>query len=544
MNTTSASAPARRRAGAVAIRGALLAAGLASIGFVAPTPIASAAPGGKTTICHRTHSTTSPYRQITVSTSAINGSGGNDHTSHADPPFDPNFAYPANAKNWGDVVPDNSSGGAGAGVNWTAVGQAIYNGTSADGVDYAGTCATMSAQEFFQTEVDAGVPVEDILADLDGQEADEDAAILAELGGSFSNPTGSSPSFSPTTTTVPSTTTTTTVEPSPTTTAPPATTTTVPAGGTTTTTAAPTTTQPTTTTTTPATTSPLGRVEGVIWVDLDRDGVRDPGEAPLPGVVVELVEVVSPPARLTTAGFTAVGSTKGAAKAVTYSGWASSASAPARGAQVGVRSGTIVTDAQGRYTFESVVPGDYAVTARLSASGITPWWDSDGAGDWRVGVVVPVGTATADLAAVGSGSLAGQVYFSSTNGGVTAARVDCTWAGLDGVLGTADDAVFNITAGLDGSFTLDGAPAGDYRCAGVDPATGRASTAVSGTVGVGGITTVRMPVPTPGQLVGRSSLPRTGTSTTVSVAFGLLLVGLGLGFRRLSRFRRSGADIA
>ncbi|MEY5017913.1 MAG: hypothetical protein RL431_962, partial [Actinomycetota bacterium] len=124
----------------------------------------------KVTICHRTHATTNPYRKITVSMSSIigngnsgNGHGGVNHNPYytGKPVFDPSFSYPANQKQWQDIippfnyVPQNGNPGTFAGQNWDAIGQAIYYGYTLNGVDYSGLCGNMSAADFFVLERDS-----------------------------------------------------------------------------------------------------------------------------------------------------------------------------------------------------------------------------------------------------------------------------------------------------------------------------------------------------------------------------------------------------
>ena len=148
------------------------------------------AAAAKITICHRTHSVTNPYRRITVSQNAVTRNNG--HKNHNAAAFDPSYSYPSNAKNWGDIVPDASAGGSNSiKLNFTDRGLAIYNGSTYNGYNYAGLCGTMTAQEFYDVEIAAGVPSADVLADLDEQDANEDYALKQSLGGSF---IGASPS--------------------------------------------------------------------------------------------------------------------------------------------------------------------------------------------------------------------------------------------------------------------------------------------------------------------------------------------------------------
>lgn len=161
----------------------------------------------KVTICHRTHATTNPYRQITVSMSSIigngnsgNGHGGVNHNPHytGKPVFDPTFTYPANQKQWQDIIPPfnyvprNGNPGSFAGLNWDAVGQAIYYGYTLNGVDYSGLCGKMSARDFYDLETAAGRADNpnanngtlnqidnDAMQDVKDQEAEEDGNITS-----------------------------------------------------------------------------------------------------------------------------------------------------------------------------------------------------------------------------------------------------------------------------------------------------------------------------------------------------------------------------
>ena len=43
----------------------------------------------------------------------------------------------------------------------------------------------MTAKQFYDTEIAAGVPEADMIADLNDMQANEDKALLAEFGGTF-----------------------------------------------------------------------------------------------------------------------------------------------------------------------------------------------------------------------------------------------------------------------------------------------------------------------------------------------------------------------
>lgn len=169
-----------------------LASGLACAVVFAALPVSSVVPAQwaasaqaaaqKYTICHRTHSTTNPYRRITVSQSAVTRTNGHkEHAGYA--AFDPTVTYPANAKNWGDIYP-NPGNGENYGTSNAGLqrGKDIFDGLGS----YAGLCQTMSAKQFYDVEVQAGVAPSSILADLETQAASEDLALKATLpGGTF-----------------------------------------------------------------------------------------------------------------------------------------------------------------------------------------------------------------------------------------------------------------------------------------------------------------------------------------------------------------------
>lgn len=172
----------------------------------------------KVTICHRTHATTNPYVQITVSVNSVIGSGGsNGHDTHnsdtahttnptsngvtpGSGPYDSSFAYVANSKSWGDIIPPfyYASGNYYPGLNWApewpVPGSTLQSGSGAYWITDAnfGAATTLSTaiasyqsavalckattvntvQGLYDLEVDSGeVPLADIeteIADLDG----------------------------------------------------------------------------------------------------------------------------------------------------------------------------------------------------------------------------------------------------------------------------------------------------------------------------------------------------------------------------------------
>src|SRR3954447_26184055 len=72
---------------------------------VALTARPASAASAKITICHRTHSTTNPYRKITVSQNAVQNSrhGGHDLPNGSQNPaaYDFTFLYAPNNQYWG-----------------------------------------------------------------------------------------------------------------------------------------------------------------------------------------------------------------------------------------------------------------------------------------------------------------------------------------------------------------------------------------------------------------------------------------------------------
>jgi hypothetical protein len=193
-------------------------------------------------------------------------------------------------------------------------------------------------------------------------------------------------------------------------------------------------------------------LNGVVWLDLNHNGIQDPGEPVLSGILVTAGSVQ--PARF------------GAASAHSYS---------------------VRTDSAGRYSFD-VVPGTYEVKAALNSAylftsnALDPVTkQTQTTSTWTATLAAVGNQATAtNFAAAGNGALDGSAVFTS-GAAVPKATVSCIWSGFDGVLGTADDVLITATADANGKFALTGIPGGQFQCGGSDPKSGRqaANTAVT-----------------------------------------------------------------
>lgn len=134
----------------------------------------------KVTICHRTNSTTNPYRRITVDASSImkkSGHYGHDEIYNGNHVYDSAVTYPSNQKDWGDIIPaDTKSPRRWEALNWTTRGQAIYNGSIAG-------CGVMTEQEYYNAQREAGKSMKDIRNDLNEQgNNDDDTATISSTG--------------------------------------------------------------------------------------------------------------------------------------------------------------------------------------------------------------------------------------------------------------------------------------------------------------------------------------------------------------------------
>lgn len=451
---------------------------LVSVSSEQAEPAEAAPAPKKVTICHRTHATTNPYVRITVSESSIsnaaNKHGGSKHNKSypANPAsavpspnvYNPLTTYPSNEKNWGDIIPNVYTDGtpftaAGSSTNFTGAGVLIWNGTA----PYADYCKPRSARDLFELEKANGVPESEILNDLEESGADEFVTQLSACGGTFVGcaveKLGTPTSTSSTTTTLAGAVPATTVAGAVTTTTAPVTS----RGGS----SSPGVTSRPGTALTPG----KGGIQTQIWIDVNRDGVKDDDEPYLGGIKV----TITGPGGVTT---------------------------------------TKTTDKDGFISFTDLAPGAWTVVPVLPSGDLEKVYDSDGTPNWSQSVtVVESQVATTAFAAAGT---------STINAASTTDVVRVRWAGNDGKFDTADDAVF-VAQAKDGVATFEGVPAGKYQVT-ASSAFKRGTSYSQVTVRADSLAEVNV-----------DALPATGANrATVWVALGVVLVGLGVVIRRRS----------
>lgn len=398
----------------------LTAATVAAFGLVVvPLQSAQATPRTqgstvKVTICHRTHATTNPYRKITVASNAVDGAlngpttptGGNAGGDHAgtihngylsgtgqnpdyvDPNthyillgstqvrvFDPTYTYAPNNKVWEDIIPPfKTSTYSFPGLNWNAIGQAIYYGQTYNGVDYSGICNETGAKEFAQAEYDSWLADNpnanngqktskrnEIVGDVRDQAAEGDPALngnesIDSLPSKAPKPKG--PNKPSRYNTLQSN------------------------------------------LNTNNTNNPNNikqALAGVVWKDMNRNGVQDAGEAPFANVGISVIdpatgkEITDPTLGLSSGtDYSLVGLQSRISRTqnftfATFSGKAKFTTA--------VNSITITTDANGYFEVPYLPDGDWQVLV-TTPDGWVYTYDSSGTNDGSMpGTTVPVGGA-------------------------------------------------------------------------------------------------------------------------------------------------------
>ena len=182
------------------------------------------------------------------------------------------------------------------------------------------------------------------------------------------------------------------------------------------------------------------------WMDVNRDGLQDADEPALPGVTVTL--------------------TRADGSAVT----------DASGNPVAA----VTTDANGKYVFDNLLPGDYKVSfqapagyeATTSDAGDDRAADSNGASA-SVTLVQGQTDDTIDFGAVGTGVIGDQLFLDvNQNGGnapdagdkvLPGVKVTLTWTGPGGITRT-----YETTTDADGKYKFENLLPGEYKVS-VDP---------------------------------------------------------------------------
>ncbi len=182
-----------------------------------------------------------------------------------------------------------------------------------------------------------------------------------------------------------------------------------------------------------------GSLGDTVFFDVNGDGVLDAGDRGLPGVEVSIEIDVN--------GDTVVDYTR-----------------------------TAITDVNGNYLFDRLIPGDYRVAVNTATlpGGMAgnPTFDADGGNDHQSLVTLGAGAVNLDqdFGYTAIGSIGDRVWLDVNADGlqdpneVGLANVDVQliWYGVDGVLGTLDDEIFNTTTDADGLYAFERLPAGLY----------------------------------------------------------------------------------
>jgi uncharacterized repeat protein (TIGR01451 family) len=174
-----------------------------------------------------------------------------------------------------------------------------------------------------------------------------------------------------------------------------------------------------------------------VWLDRDADGVQDADEPGIPGRIVTVVWL----------GFDGL---IGGGDDVAYP--------------------PLTTGTDGQYAIGSLPLGRFSVSVDTTGTNLTPTFDADGGADGTATIVL---TATnpnatdADFGYRGTASIGDRVFQdidgdgvldAGTELGIPGTTVTLRWAGVDGVLDTADDAVFTTVTDGDGFYSFDGLP--------------------------------------------------------------------------------------
>ncbi|MBS1968412.1 MAG: DUF11 domain-containing protein, partial [Chloroflexi bacterium SZAS-1] len=176
-----------------------------------------------------------------------------------------------------------------------------------------------------------------------------------------------------------------------------------------------------------------------VWLDLNGNGAQDAGEPGIIGTTVTLV-------------WYGTDGVAGGGDDITF---------------------VTQTGADGTYGFAKLPAGNFQVTVSNLPTGVNQTYDLDGTASANTTAVALTPGQTrsdADFGYTGSGSIGDLVWLDANgNGaqdagepGLNGVDVTITWAGLDGVFGTADDLALIATTDANGAYSVGGLPAGSY----------------------------------------------------------------------------------
>ncbi len=179
-------------------------------------------------------------------------------------------------------------------------------------------------------------------------------------------------------------------------------------------------------------------VGDTVWLDVDGDGTRGPGEPGLEDATVTLT------------WFGADGIAGGTDDVVFTTG---------------------VAD-DGSYLFENLPAGQYSTTVSGIPADLSPTADPDGGNDGTSLFTLDPGAAidTQDFGYTGTSALGNFVWLDLNSDdvqdpgepGIAGVDLTVTVAGLDGVLGTPDDLIVTATTDTDGNYSVGNLPAGPF----------------------------------------------------------------------------------
>ncbi len=280
----------------------------------------------KVTICHRTNSVTNPYVRITVAASSIYknaGHYGHDEIYDGNHVFNSAVDYPNNKKDWGDIIPADPTGkNRWAALNMTPLGKKIYDGT-VEG------CAEKSLQTLYNELREEGKPKKEIIAELEKMKnTDADPKDIDEL-----TYTGTDPKTEKTEPKEP-------VAPA-------------------------------------AVKIPDQSLSGIVWLDINKDGLKDTNEPLMKNIKLYVVQVSSIPAPVTPVNILINATVRRAA--------VPTADAPVKAAAVA----EVLTDENGFYLFPSLGAGDWMVTTTVPDE-LYVTYDSHESSDGSITTTVPV----------------------------------------------------------------------------------------------------------------------------------------------------------